>query len=302
MQENILGCIKMKNKFLGLLRRFYPNWNKLNIIESELQAIKCVLAQQAACSQFSLDSLRLKSHTRYSDPKRLHPYGFKVNSQNAEDGMICEIFRRIGNTTKVFLEIGIGDGTQNNTAFLLSTGWTGYWLDGSATFRANLTNRNDNLDEALTTKVTYVTKENICSILADLKVPNEFDLLSLDIDQNTFHVWSALTNYKPRVVVIEYNSSLPADVSWVSHYKCDRVWDGSNNFGASLKALEELGAQMGYSLVGCDLCGVNAFFVRSDLVADKFCEPFSAENHYEPPRFALGALTGHPPSILDRCF
>jgi len=64
--------------------------------------------------------------------------------------------------------------------------------------------------------------------------------------------------------------------------------------------MELLGRERGYSLVGCDFCGVNAFFVRDDLLGDKFEAPFTAENHYEPPRFALSQLRrGHAPTILD---
>ena len=58
-------------------------------------------------------------------------------------------------------------------------------------------------------------------------------------------------------------------------------------FGASLKAFEKLAQEIGYRLVGCDLTGSDAFFVREDLVGKKFCEPFTAENHYEPMRYYL---------------
>ena len=71
------------------------------------------------------------------------------------------------------------------------------------------------------------------------------------------------------------------------------VWDGSNFSGASLGALAALGHEKGYALVGCSLAGVNAFFVREDLVGESFCAPFSAENHYEPPRYFLYHRPGH---------
>ena len=56
---------------------------------------------------------------RYKDDKRLLKYGFKAYSQCDEDGIIQEIFQRIGVTNKTFLEIGVGDGLENNTLFLL---------------------------------------------------------------------------------------------------------------------------------------------------------------------------------------
>jgi hypothetical protein len=105
--------------------------------------------------------------------------------------------------------------------------------------------------------------------------------------------------YKPRLVVIEYNSSFPADVEWKVEYRADKQWDRTIYFGASLKALELLGRELGYSLVGCEFMGVNAFFVRDDLCADKFCAPFTAENHYEPPRYGLIGRLGHRAGFGD---
>ncbi len=58
-------------------------------------------------------------------------------------------------------------------------------------------------------------------------------------------------------------------------------------FGASLKAYEQLGGKLGYKLVGCDFHGNNAFFVRDDLAGEHFAAPFTAENHYEPTRMSL---------------
>jgi hypothetical protein len=74
------------------------------------------------------------------------------------------------------------------------------------------------------------------------------------------------------------------------------VWDGSMSFSASLKSLEKLGSSKGYALVGCDFRGVNAFFVRQDLLQDRFYEPFTAEEHFEEARYYLHRKAGHPRS------
>jgi len=113
-------------------------------------------------------------------------------------------------------------------------------------------------------------------------------------------VWEGLREFRPRVVVLEYNSAIPPDVDWKVRYDSKRTWNGTQNFGASLKAFEILGRQFGYSLVGCELIGANAFFVRDDLVAGKFAEPFTSENHYEPPRYPMWHRRCFPSSILDR--
>jgi hypothetical protein len=74
-------------------------------------------------------------------------------------------------------------------------------------------------------------------------------------------------------------------------------WAGTNYYGASLTALERLAGRKGYSLVGCCFAGVNAFFVRNDLCRRYFRKPFTAANHYEPPRYFVIPSSGHPAAI-----
>ena len=77
-------------------------------------------------------------------------------------------------------------------------------------------------------------------------------------------------------------------------YEESYVWKGDDCFGSSLKFLETKFKEHGYFLVGCNITGSNAFFVRKDLVEHKFFEPFTAENHYEPARYYLsGYISGH---------
>ena len=129
----------------------------------------------------------------------------------------------------------------------------------------------------------------------EAEVPEEFAFLSLDIDQNTSHVWRAITR-RSRVTCIEYNASLPPCIDVEVPYDATAVWDGTNWFGASLKTLEGIGAEKGLSLVGCDLSGANAFFVCAAEAPGRFREPFTAEAHYEMPNYYLGGPRGHPPS------
>lgn len=242
----------------------------------------------------------LSSSERYTDKKRLHLSERKVCSQNGEDGIIAEIMRRLGVQGKTFVEIGVGGGCENNTSLLLSLGWSGYWIDGDPAIRSSLSYWEQRSPGSLKGVVSFVTSENINRLFGELGVPEEFDFLSVDIDQNTYYIWEALRSYKPKVVAVEYNSSIPPEIEWKVKYDATSTWDGSANFGAGLKSLEILGHEKGYALIGCDLAGVNAFFVRSDLVNDLFATPFTAENHYEPPRYELSQQFGHPATFLDR--
>ncbi len=63
--------------------------------------------------------------------------------------------------------------------------------------------------------------------------------------------------------------------------------------------MEILGVKKGYKLVGCNFTGANAFFIREDFVKDKFLEPFTSENHYEPPRYFLLRTVSHERDFGD---
>lgn len=281
--------------FGNLFRWFYSN---MPIIR-ELRRIDDACHRIAVNDMIRLIDFELPGHVRYGDPKRLAAYALQVCSENGEDGIIHEIFRRIGHKTKIFVELGVGDGIENNTSFLLSQGWNGYWIDEKRTFLKAIKGRKDLTKDRLEYMVASVNRENISILFEKLGIPEEFDLLSIDIDQNTYFVWEGLNNYRPRVIIVEYNSAIPSDIDWKVRYNPGRWWNGTQNFGASLKALENLGRKMGYSLIGCDFMGVNAFFVRSELLGDKFLEPYTSENHYEPPRYSMVHRRTHRPCILD---
>jgi hypothetical protein len=235
---------------------------------------------------------------RHADPRRLLRYGFKTYSQNDEDGIIQEIFRRIGVSNRTFVEFGVSTGLECNTAKLLVEGWHGLWIEADPLRAASIRRSFDVFaqDRRLTVLEQRVTAENIDALLAAAGLAGEIDLISIDIDYNDYWVWKALTAVRPRVVVIEYNASFRPPAALTVPYDPQGSWDGSSFYGASLAALVRLGADKGYRIVGCSLAGVNAFFVRADLCSDKFLEPATAEEHYEPPRHYFHLLpAGHKP-------
>jgi hypothetical protein len=231
---------------------------------------------------------------RYCDPRHLCHFEGAVYSQHGEDGIISEILRRVGEANRHFVEIGAGDGRENNTTYRLTRGWTGHWFEGDAASIERITHRfaAELADQRLRAVQARMSAENAPQLLQQNGVPIAFDLLSIDIDRNTSHVWRALAHLAPRIVVIEYNASIPRDDEWEVEYRADAGWDGSFYFGASLKTLEILGASLGYALVGCDLSGSNAFFVRRELADDQFVGPFTAATFYEPPRYYLLGARG----------
>ena len=268
------------------------------IMESVARTELCV--SQLASAQVHSQIQSLLEQPRYCESNRLHRYEFQVYSQSGEDGVIREIFKRLQTPPQRVVEIGV-NGLESITLYPILLGASGVWIDGDASAVSRMT-RDLSLpirEGRLRMIHAMVSAENAERLLLDADVPVEFDMLSVDIDRNTYFVWESLQRFRPRVVVIEYNATFPPDVAWKVEYHEDRVWNGTTYFGASLKALELLGSKMGYNLIGCSMSGVNAFFVRSDLCGDHFAKPFTAENHYEPPRYWIIARNLQPRGFSD---
>jgi hypothetical protein len=259
---------------------------------------------QVAIIDFNMQVQReireLLADPRYAAAGRLERHGRKVWSQNDEDGILEEIFRRIGTSSRSFVEFGTSDGRECNTLKLLVEGWRGLWMElGVAecdrirhSFAAPLA------DGRLELLQTRVTAENIDGLLTGSRVVSagELDLLSIDIDGNDYHVLEAVRGVQPRVLVIEYNGKFPPPMDVVPPYDTAHAWDGSDYAGASLQALVNLAARRGYRLVATNLTGSNAFFVRAELASDRFAEA-DARLLYNPARYWLSAgfVSGHPP-------
>jgi hypothetical protein len=235
------------------LQTVIQTWNKQSTLTSHMTQMQLL--------RFWADEL---AKPRNADPKRLLRYGFKVYSQCDEDGIIQEIFRRIGNGNRTFVEFGVETGIECNTVKLLIEGWRGLWLDGSAANVAQIQSRFASFCNKgqLRAVEAFITAENINALIQQGGITGEIDLLSIDIDNNDYWVWKAIEVVKPRMVVIEYNATLRPPFSGVVPYEPTKTWNGSNYFGASLEALVRLGRQKGYRLVGCSFSGARLLCPR----------------------------------------
>lgn len=198
----------------------------------------------------------------------------KIYSQNGEDGIIQCIFEAIGTTNKIAVEIGISASSgqqgriENNTMNLLSSGWKTFWFD--------CIDPSYVPENCIFTK-EFLTIENVTDIFTRVGVPKDFDLLSIDIDGNDYHLREALSKFNPRVCVIEYNGCFDGITEYIMPLNNNYMWSGTadRTFGASLKSYTIQADRMGYDLVYCDSKGVNAFFVRKDI--NKFTAVSSEE-------------------------
>ncbi len=274
------------NKTQKLYNRLFNSKSKDRLIIQNLYVLSAQEQIQALTREIKL-----------RDQKRLEVFGYKVYSQNDEDGIIQEIFKRIKVTNKKFVEIGVGDGLENNTYFLFFKGWTGAWIEGSHKNAQDIRKRFHSLLHTHKLQIVehYVDQENINQIFTESGLIGEIDLFSIDIDGNDYYVLKALDCLSPRVIVAEYNGKFPADVDWCMHYDSKHRWTGTDKMGVALLTQTEMLNAKGYQLVGTNITGSNAFYVKKELCKDLFIEQ-DIKELYNPARYHLtsGFVVGHP--------
>lgn len=198
---------------------------------------------------------------------------FQCLSQNEEDGVILELFKRVGVTNRQFVEIGSGRSGGNSGFLAKEFGWTGLMVDSSEQNIELL--KIKYMGCKVTGVASFITKENINELLEKYGFTGEQDLMSIDIDGNDYWIWEALNICSPRLMIMEYNCKFGRERSVTIPYEYNfsrreakMTQTGikvKGYHGASLAALDKLASKKGYRLVGCDVAGVNAFFLRNDV-------------------------------------
>jgi len=183
-----------------------------------------------------------------------------VASQDGEDGIIEKIFAVMPPKNRFCVEFGAWDGKYFSNTWNLLThhSWSGLLIEGSPKKFRELTDnfKGNSAVRCLNQFVDFEGPNSLDDILARMDAPTEPDFISIDIDGADYFIWESLERFRPRVLVIEFNPSIPNDVLFVQP-KSNAI-----NQGCSLLALIQLGKEKGYELICCT--GWNAFFVEKN--------------------------------------
>ena len=214
----------------------------------------------------------------------LADYEFKVFSQWGEDGIIQYLSKTIELRHKTFIEFGVESFMEANCRFLLmKDNWSGYVIDGSSSNIARLKSSYFYWKYHIDAVDAFITKDNIDDLLAKSGFDEDLGILSIDIDGNDYFILEAISAVRPRILICEYNAVFGAKRRISVPYEADfcrtRKHYSNLYFGASLPAITFLANKKGYSLVGTNSSGCNAFFVRDDLLNGKL-PALSAEQAY----------------------
>jgi hypothetical protein len=204
--------------------------------------------------------------------RNLSDVEFRVFSQWGEDGIIEWLVAHVDVPNQRFVEFGVENFREANCRFLLKNrGWKGLVLDGDERNIAVIKSEPDYWRHDLTARSAFITVDNIDALIREAGFGGPLGILSIDIDGNDYWIWKVITSVQPAIVICEFNAVLgdtrPIVVPYDSSFRRLEAHFSGQYFGASIAALEHLARDKGYTFVGTNANGVNAFFVRDELAA-----------------------------------
>jgi hypothetical protein len=211
----------------------------------------------------------------------LDQVGFSRFSEFEEDGHLLYLLTLAGSTSRTVVEISSQDGRVcMATNLLVHHRWQGFLFDGDPVFvregqrffAAHPATRS----APPVMKSEWFTRENVNQVLRAAGVPDEVDVLSLDIDGNDLYLWGAM-KMRPRILICEFNNAIPSELALTIPYKPDFSFaalpaEQAMFRSASLAAFVAVGRCKGYRLVGMNALGFNAVFLRDDVLAAEMPE------------------------------
>ena len=180
-------------------------------------------------------------------------YRYDIHSQNGEDGILNEILKRLNIEDGYVCEFGAWDGVHlSNTYALVERGFKAIYIEGDPEKYKQLVNTRGNI---IPINKMVDDLNQLDDILDTTDIPEDFDVLSIDIDSYDYQVWRDTKRYKPKIVIIEINSGISPDID-------NHIHDPPKYQGTSFKPMLELGLLKGYKFVTHT---GNMIFVREDL-------------------------------------
>lgn len=205
--------------------------------------------------------------------KRLKNFAYNIESQWGDDGVIEEIFKRIGEGNKTCVDFGAYDGPHLSNTWNLwnNKGWNALLIEGNPGRVKSLreyTEGNSKI-KIVNAFVTISGENKIDNIVEkNLGSNTKIDLMSIDIDGDDYYIMESIEKFLPRVIVIEFNPTIPAHI--------DIVQEPGEYFGSSANSINKLATKKGYKLI--EIIGANCYFIREEEYSKVYAEEFDL-NH-----------------------
>lgn len=187
-------------------------------------------------------SIRYTPHMDWLKGKALNVY-----TQFGEDGLIATCLQRIGEANRQCFEIGAADGRFfSNTLRLRELGWRAVLIESDQHKAQQLINEFGGDSVCLN-----MLCKSLNEPLRDAGMVRNPDLGVIDIDGQDYWLWEDLTEFRPRVMLVEVST----------RGTCEPPPLRGGEGQAGVDAIRSLGEAKGYTMVAETFC--NALFVDS---------------------------------------
>jgi hypothetical protein len=253
----------MLKKIIHTLKSNLINYKKLDFISNQLwneyKSPKVIAGKTLA-----------NINNSKADIKSLGEVEFQVFSQFGDDGIIQWLVNKLPLPFKTFVEFGVENYRESNTRFLLVNNyWSGLVIDGDEKNVSSIKNEQIYTFFDLQAECSFITTDNINTLIQSANFNKDVGILSIDIDGNDYWVWHTIDRIEPIIIICEYNSLFGFEDPLTIAYRHDFVRGEKtpfNFYGTSLLSASELAAAKGYSFIGCNSAGNNAYFIRNDFM------------------------------------
>jgi hypothetical protein len=178
----------------------------------------------------------------------LSRFAANVTSQFGENGIVAKALGLLPDRNGWCVEFGAGDGVRDSNTFDLvdREEYDVVLIEGNSARFAALAAAYPHKNRAhlIHSYVGWLGETRLDSLLiGQTRMPMNPDLISIDVDGNDFHIWSAVVDLRPKLVLIEFNPTMSNAVEFVQppDPKCQQ--------GSSPASLVKLGKEKGYELI-----------------------------------------------------
>ena len=199
-------------------------------------------------------------------PRYLLDYRRTYFSQNGEDGVLLHVLSRLPKRDKWCVEFGAWDGMylSNTFFFIAKEGYKAVMIEADKERYNSLLEFKKKYGKIVCINrfISIDGNDTLDKILKDADVPTDFDLLSIDVDNDDYHLWKSIKHYQPKVVIIEIQPKDGPHIRRIKPLGSPPTQDIDKN-GTSILSMTELAEQKGYSLVS-HIAG-NAIYVKNEF-------------------------------------
>lgn len=189
----------------------------------------------------------------------------KVYSLEGEEGVLEYLLDKIPNKNKWIVEFGACDGIafSNSLYFINDLNYSAILIEPDSEQYIQLETNMSKYPNVHCLK-QFITRDGDLSFDNTIdrlgtEIPNDFDLLIIDVDNNDYHLWDSIQKYNPKIVMIEINNTQLPTYEKIAEYDCEFIF---GKHGSSIKSMTALANKKGYKLVANISC--NAIYIKAE--------------------------------------